>query len=66
LPAAATAHPGRSVLIEQDPDSRRPARCGFRVLPDRVEFWQESPDGLHDRIRYRRASKNWTIERLSP
>ena len=24
---------------------------GFRVLPDRVEFWQESPAGLHDRIR---------------
>jgi pyridoxamine 5'-phosphate oxidase len=36
------------------------------VLPARVEFWQESPDGLHDRIRYRRAGNNWTTERLSP
>jgi pyridoxamine 5'-phosphate oxidase len=36
------------------------------VLPDRVEFWQASSDGLHDRIRYRRAGNNWTIERLSP
>jgi len=25
------------------------------MLPSRVEFWQESPDGLHDRIRYRRG-----------
>ena len=34
----------------------RPRRWGgFRVLPSRVEFWQESPDGLHDRIRYRPA-----------
>ena len=50
-----------------DTDLPRPQRWGgFRVLPDRVEFWQESPDGLHDRIRYRRASNNWTIERLSP
>ena len=36
------------------------------VVPSRVEFWQESPDGLHDRIRYRREGDGWTIERLSP
>ncbi|MBV9094765.1 MAG: hypothetical protein JO132_12965 [Streptosporangiaceae bacterium] len=39
---------------------------GFRVLPARVEFWQESPDGLHDRIRYRRGDDGWIIERLAP
>ncbi len=48
-------------------DLPRPPRWGgFRVLPDRVEFWQEAPDGLHDRIRYRRTGDNWTTERLSP
>ncbi|HEV2260157.1 MAG TPA: pyridoxamine 5'-phosphate oxidase [Streptosporangiaceae bacterium] len=48
-------------------DVPRPRRwSGFRVLPSRVEFWQESPDGLHDRIRYRRAGNGWIIERLSP
>jgi pyridoxamine 5'-phosphate oxidase len=56
--------------MQQDPDGTdliRPERwAGFRVLPARVEFWQESPDGLHDRIRYRRAGDNWAIERLSP
>jgi pyridoxamine 5'-phosphate oxidase len=45
----------------------RPQRWGgFRLLPSRVEFWQESPDGLHDRIRYRRDGGGWIIERLSP
>ena len=45
----------------------RPRRWGgFRVLPARVEFWQESPDGLHDRIRYRQGGGSWIIERLSP
>ena len=45
----------------------RPRRWGgFRVLPSSVEFWQESPDGLHDRIRYRSAGGGWTTERLSP
>jgi pyridoxamine 5'-phosphate oxidase len=45
----------------------RPRRWGgFRVLPASVEFWQESPDGLHDRIRYRREGGGWITERLSP
>jgi pyridoxamine 5'-phosphate oxidase len=45
----------------------RPERWGgFRLLPSQVEFWQESPDGLHDRIRYRREGDGWIIERLSP
>jgi pyridoxamine 5'-phosphate oxidase len=53
-------HPGGA-------DVPRPQRWGgFRVLPSRVEFWQESPDGLHDRIRYRREGGGWMIERLSP
>jgi pyridoxamine 5'-phosphate oxidase len=48
-------------------DVPRPRRWGgFRVLPSRVEFWQESPDGLHDRIRYRCAGGGWMIERLEP
>jgi pyridoxamine 5'-phosphate oxidase len=45
---------------------RPPRWGGFRVLPASVEFWQESPDGLHDRIRYRRGDGGWIIERLSP
>ena len=50
-----------------DSDLPRPPRWGgFRLLPRRVEFWQESPDGLHDRIRYRRENSGWTTERLSP
>ena len=54
------SHPGGD-------DVPRPRRWGgFRVLPSRVEFWQESPDSLHDRIRYRRGSGGWIIERLSP
>jgi pyridoxamine 5'-phosphate oxidase len=53
-------HPGETGL------PRPPRWGGFRVLPARVEFWQESPDGLHDRIRYRAAGSGWITERLSP
>ena len=53
-------HPGGAGLP-------RPQRWGgFRVLPARVEFWQEAPDGLHDRIRYRLTGGDWIPERLSP
>lgn len=40
---------------------------GFRVLPDRFEFWQGRPSRLHDRLVYDlEADGNWSISRLSP
>ncbi len=39
---------------------------GYRLLPERYEFWQHRADRLHDRLRYRRADGGWLIERLSP
>ena len=45
---------------------RPPHWGGFRVMPDRLEFWQGRPSRLHDRIRYRKEGDNWLIERLSP
>ena len=39
---------------------------GFVLRPDTVEFWQNRPDRLHDRLRYRREGERWLLERLSP
>ncbi|MEI7992861.1 MAG: pyridoxamine 5'-phosphate oxidase [Actinomycetota bacterium] len=39
---------------------------GWRIAPEMVEFWQGRPSRLHDRIRYRRLSQEWVIERLAP
>src|SRR5260370_10721007 len=40
---------------------------GFRLNPDRMEFWQGRPDRLHDRFRYTlQSSGSWSIDRLAP
>lgn len=41
---------------------------GYRIKPNRFEFWQGRRNRVHDRILFRRdpASGAWKIERLSP
>jgi len=39
---------------------------GYRLLPDRFEFWQGCRSRLHDRIAYRRDADRWSIKRLAP
>ena len=40
---------------------------GYRLKPDRIEFWKGRPDRLHDRILYaREADGTWSIKRLAP
>jgi pyridoxamine 5'-phosphate oxidase len=39
---------------------------GYRLFPNTIEFWQGRPSRLHDRLRYTRHKKSWTIERLGP
>ena len=39
---------------------------GYRLAPERFEFWQGRKDRLHDRLCYRSVSGGWKIERLAP
>lgn len=39
---------------------------GYRLLPQRIEFWQGRESRLHDRIRYTKTADGWVKERLAP
>lgn len=52
--------------FEGDAVPRPPFWGGFRLKPDRIEFWYGRPDRLHDRVVYVRDGDAWRIERLYP
>ncbi|NBQ90807.1 MAG: pyridoxamine 5'-phosphate oxidase [Betaproteobacteria bacterium] len=67
---------GRSVLVANAArysaqfllnPPRPPHWGGFRLIPDRWEFWQGRRSRLHDRLRYRLGDDgHWLRERLAP
>jgi pyridoxamine 5'-phosphate oxidase len=46
--------------------TRPPYWSGFRIIPQRIEFWQERPFRLHDRLEFVRDGEGWRRARLFP
>lgn len=46
--------------------ARPPFWGGYRIIPDRIEFWQGQPNRLHDRMLYERSHGDWVRSLLSP
>jgi len=45
---------------------RPPHWGGYRLVPDRWEFWQWRKNRLHDRLRYLPQGGRWLMQRLAP
>lgn len=54
-----TKYPGDDVPLP-------PFWGGFRVAPERIEFWQGRANRLHDRILYTKNGDGWRTQRLYP
>jgi len=48
------------------PVTRPPNWSGFRVVPERIEFWKNMPSRLHVRHVYTRSGDGWSVGQLYP
>jgi pyridoxamine 5'-phosphate oxidase len=52
--------------FEGGPVPRPPHWSGFRVVPERIEFWRNMPSRLHVRHVYVRDDDGWRVTQLYP
>jgi len=46
--------------------TRPPYWSGYRVEPKLIEFWQDRPHRLHERLEYKQINKEWHAKKLFP
>ena len=56
----------RERFADNETVPRPPQWSGYRIRPDRIEFWQGRPGRMHDRIVFERSGDDWQVGRLAP
>jgi pyridoxamine 5'-phosphate oxidase len=48
------------------PVPRPPNWGGYRVIPDKIEFWSDRENRMHERMLFEKVAGDWAFRRLSP
>ena len=65
-PIASRAALEAAVAAQPDEPARPPWWGGYRLVPERFEFWEHRDDRLHDRHLFTRRGEGWDVARLQP
>jgi pyridoxamine 5'-phosphate oxidase len=52
--------------VMEAPPECPPDWGAIRVIPDAIEFWEQDPSRMHDRLLFERTGDEWRRSRLSP
>ena len=52
--------------FKDQPVPRPPYWSGYRLVPERIEYWKEQPNRLHEREVYTRQTDGWKFTLLAP
>jgi pyridoxamine 5'-phosphate oxidase len=55
-----------AIEFRDRPVPRPPHWGGYRVIPDRIEFWSDRENRMHDRVLFEKTSRGWSSSRLAP
>ena len=64
--AVLVANAAKAALQQGLNPERPPHWGGYRLVPDRYEFWQGRPSRLHDRLCFQLQHGAWQSQRLAP
>lgn len=53
-------------VFRDKPVTRPPHWGGYRVIPDKMEFWSDRDSRLHERILFEKSGMDWISKRLAP
>jgi len=52
--------------FQDQPVPRPPNWGGYRVIPDKIEFWSDRENRMHERMLFEKIAGDWAFWRLAP
>ena len=52
--------------FRDQPVPRPPSWGGYRVIPEKIEFWSDRENRMHERMLFEKIAGNWAFRRLAP